>query len=89
MGLCPSGSAALLPPTANSLVEKVDVGSIRLPRFREFGTVAARATIGRQTTGLTNPLPPTDDNFAAAIPLYIALVVKEKTTRRLQLMQDI
>jgi thiosulfate dehydrogenase len=33
---------------------------------------ALRASIGRQTTGLTDPLPPTDDSVAAGIPLYIA-----------------
>jgi len=33
---------------------------------------ALRATIGRQTTGVTDPLPPTDDNLTAGIPLYVA-----------------
>jgi thiosulfate dehydrogenase len=31
-----------------------------------------RANIRRQTAGLTDPLPPTDENLAAGIPLYIA-----------------
>src|SRR5438105_2355826 len=30
-----------------------------------------RATIRRQTTGVADPLPPTDETLAAGIPLYI------------------
>jgi thiosulfate dehydrogenase len=31
-----------------------------------------RATIRRQTTGVTDPLPPTDESLRAGIPLYVA-----------------
>jgi mono/diheme cytochrome c family protein len=31
-----------------------------------------RATIGRETRGLKSPIPPTDDNLAAGVALYVA-----------------
>jgi thiosulfate dehydrogenase len=38
---------------------------------RWVAKTSLKATIGRQTTGLTDPLPPTDENLAAGIALYI------------------
>src|ERR1700730_4405936 len=56
--------------TSGALPVGQDVKPGKLERW--IAKTSLRATIGRQTTGLTNPLPPTDDNFAAAVPLYIA-----------------
>src|SRR5215470_10024731 len=42
------GSAALLTPAANSFVDEIDPGSVRLPSLGKLGAVAARAAFCRQ-----------------------------------------
>lgn len=56
--------------TGGALPAGQDVKPGRLERW--IAKTALQATIGRQTSGLTDPLPPTDDNLAAGIALYIA-----------------
>jgi len=56
--------------TSGALPAGQDVKPGKLERW--VAKTALRASIGRQTTGLTDPLPPTDDSVAAGIPLYIA-----------------
>ena len=62
-------AGAYLLVTTGALPAGQDVKPGRLETWA--AKTALRATIGRQTRGLTDPLPPSDENLASGIALYI------------------
>lgn len=56
--------------TSGALLAGQDAKPGRLETW--VAKASLRATIRRQTTGVTDPLPPTDESLAAGIPLYVA-----------------
>jgi thiosulfate dehydrogenase len=63
-------AGAYLFVTTGALPAGQDVKPGRLEKW--MAKTSLRATIARQTTGVTDPLQPTDDNLAAGVPLYVA-----------------